>query len=103
MKKAGEEVKALTEKEGIPWDTSDYVNMPEWKPCPAYDKEKKGDFDLYLLNYRVPQHSMSHTQSNPFLNKLEARHRDNWILINRETAEKKGIANGNEIVIENTK
>ncbi len=103
MKKAGEDVKQVTESAKIPWDTSDYQPLPDWKPCPSYDKEKKGDFDMYLLNHRIPQHAFSHTQVNPMLSQLVEKHRDDYILINSETAARKGISNEDKIIVENTR
>src|SRR3989304_22477 len=42
----GEELKEVTDGMGLKWDFSDYVPLPEWLPCPAYDAVKRDGFDL---------------------------------------------------------
>ena len=103
MIEAGKEVDKVTHELGIPWDSSDYLPLPEWKPCPSYEKEKSKEFDLFLVNYKIPQQGFSLTDSkNNMLQNLTDRHRDNDILINPDTARTKGIADGDVILIENT-
>ena len=101
MKSAGEDVKKVTKDLGLNfWDTSDYQPLPDWKPCPAFVQENKREFDLYLVNYKVPQQPFSYGQNNSFLQLLTDRHRDDDILINSETARQKGIVDGDQIEIE---
>lgn len=104
MLNAGKEVEEVTKRLKIPWETSDYVPLPDWKPCPSYEKEKSEEFDMFVVNYKVPQQSWSSvTQSNPFLNQLSDKHQDFDIRMNSETAKRKGIRNGDTIVVENRK
>ncbi|MDG6998353.1 MAG: molybdopterin-dependent oxidoreductase, partial [Nitrososphaerota archaeon] len=101
MTKAGEEVDKVTKELGIPWDCSDYQPMPDWKPCPSYDPPR--GFDMFLINFKIPQQGFSVTdKSNPVLQQLTDRHRDNDLLINPKTAEEKNIRDGDTIMIENT-
>ncbi len=89
--KAGEDVKQLTTEMGIPWDTSDYQPLPDWKPCPAYE-EKWPEYDLYPVMYRVPFHTYSHTANNVWLNEIGEHHPyAYYILINSQTAKRKGL------------
>ncbi len=99
MKRAGEEVEKVTKELGIPWDTSDYQNLPDWKPCAAHTK-RSTQFDLVLVNYKVPQLSFSFTHSNSVLLQLAERSRADDLLINTTTAEKKGIRDGDEVWVE---
>ena len=101
MTRAGEEVDRVTKQLGIPWDCSDYQPLPDWKPCPSYDPPP--GFDMFLINFKIPQQGFSVTdKSNPVLQQLTDRHRDNDLLINPVTAEEKNIQDGDVIVIENT-
>jgi molybdopterin-containing oxidoreductase family molybdopterin binding subunit len=101
FKRLGREVKELTEKLSINnWDVSDYHPLPDWKSCPAF-KQTKEDHDLFLVNTKVPIHSLSHTSENPYLTELSDHygwHRD--FLINPQTAEKKGLKNGDEVTVD---
>ncbi|MBI2304101.1 MAG: molybdopterin-dependent oxidoreductase [Chloroflexi bacterium] len=97
---AGEQVRTVTEELGLPWDTSDYQPIPDWKPCPAYE-ERGSERDLYAVNYKVPFHYQSFTSENPWLNELSEQHPYAYkIMINTETAKRKGIQDGELIAVE---
>ena len=98
--KAGEEVKQLTEEMGIPWDTSDYQPLPDWKPCPAYE-EKWPEYDLYPVMYKVTFHTFSHTTNNVWLNEIGEHHPSAYyILINSQTAKRKELKDGDLVSLE---
>ena len=67
---------------------------------PVPHKEAK-DFPLYLITYkRMYRNQAGNTALNPILNMLGDDTDDNFILINRATAGKSGISNGDQLVIE---
>ncbi|MBI4528209.1 MAG: molybdopterin-dependent oxidoreductase [Deltaproteobacteria bacterium] len=81
-------------------DLSDYQCLPEWKPCSAYD-DRTPPYDLYVVNFKLPFHSLSFTTQNPWLTELSERHPYAYkIMINTETAARKGIKDGEEIWLE---
>jgi anaerobic selenocysteine-containing dehydrogenase len=89
----------VTEELGIPWDTSDYLALPDFKPCPSF--EHPPPHDLYLMNLKLPQHALSHTHRNPLLTALSARHGDlSSVMIHPRTADGLGIADGDRVVVE---
>ncbi len=97
---AGEAVKAYTDAKGLPWDTSDYTALIDYKPCltPA---EAPPAFDLWVVNQKLPFMSYSHTGENPWLTDLAARNTKVFTIgINAATARAKGIADGDTIVLE---
>ncbi len=96
--RAGEEVKAVTEELSIQWDTSDYSATLYWKPCDAYSEKPRDDF--YVVNYRVPIHSLSYTVENPWLNELGRYNGSYKIVMNREAASKRGIKDGDTVKLE---
>ncbi|MBI2935127.1 MAG: molybdopterin-dependent oxidoreductase [Chloroflexi bacterium] len=96
---AGRQIRQVTEKMGLDWDIEDYQSLPDWRPCPAY--RQKGDFDLFAVNFRVATHSQSFTMQNAWLNevaKLNPYSMQIWI--NAGTARKKGISDGDQILVE---
>jgi molybdopterin-containing oxidoreductase family molybdopterin binding subunit len=99
--KVGEGVKRVTEEMGINWwDISDYQPLPDWKPCPAYEEKVPG-YDLYVVNYKVPFHTFSITGNNMWLNEIGEYHPSAYnILINSQTAKRKGIKDGNLVSLE---
>lgn len=100
--KAGVAVKHLQETAGINLvDTSQYVALLDWQPCPSYNSEKK-EYDLYAINYKLPFHFFSHSTQNPWLNELGEHHIFAYdVMINTETARRKKISDGDTIWIEN--
>ena len=100
LKPAGEEVRRVTDEIGLHWDISDYQPLVEWKPCTAY-QEKRSDFDLYATSYKAYMDTFSVTQENPWLQELATKHP--WVhnvIINDETANRKGLKDGDTITIE---
>ena len=99
MKRAGADVERVTSELGMDWwDVSDYQPLPDWKPCPGFKAE--GEYDLFLVNYKVPQQPFSYGLGYGVLQALTDRHRDDDILINSKTAREKGIKDGDAISIE---
>lgn len=99
--RAGAEVQKVTESMGLKdWDVSDYEALPDWKPCPAYE-EKEGERDLLAFNFRVATHSFSWTAENPWLAELaEFNPYAQKVIINTETAKRKGIKDGDRVYVE---
>ncbi len=95
------DVEKTAAKLGIsPWDVSGYQPLPEWKQCPAQQKGGT-EYDLLLVNSKLPFHSHAYTAENPWLSELTDAHpygRD--VLINTETARKKGIKDDDEVCVE---
>ncbi len=99
---AGRRVKEVTERIGLKdWDISDYNALPEWKPCAAHTHSD--DFDLSACNFRVATHSMSWSAQNPWLAELaELNPYAQKILINTQTAKRKGIRDKEKVCVEST-
>ncbi|MBI2860911.1 MAG: molybdopterin-dependent oxidoreductase [Chloroflexi bacterium] len=97
---AGEDVKRVTKEIGIPWDVSDYQALPDWKPCPPYH-QKTPDHDLFAVNYKLPFHTWSSTPDNKWLDEIAQYHPyAYYILINGETARRKGIKDWDTVRLE---
>lgn len=98
---AGQEVKRVTDSMGLEdWDVSDYDALPFWKACDSYDSSKDR-FDLKAVTFRIPWHSQTFTDQNPWLCELaEFNPYAQKILINTETAKRKGIKDGDNICME---
>jgi len=81
------------------WDLNDYVPMPVWKSCASYTRSD--DFDLIAVNFRVPTHAQSYTAKNPWLSEVaELNPYAQKILINTETAARKGVRDRDKVCVE---
>ncbi|MDP7655441.1 MAG: molybdopterin dinucleotide binding domain-containing protein, partial [Roseibacillus sp.] len=97
---AGEEVKKVTDENHIPWDTSDYIPLMEWRPCPVQRSSPPG-YDLYLVNQKVPFLTFTFTGENPWLMDLAWRNSKIFTVgIHGETAKRKGIGENDQIELE---
>ncbi|MBI2361243.1 MAG: hypothetical protein HYV04_20445 [Deltaproteobacteria bacterium] len=97
---AGEDVRKFTQEHNIPWDTSDYIPLTEWRPCPAQTGSPP-EYDLFVVNQKVPFLTLSFTSENPWL--VDLAHRNAKVFpvgMNAATARRKGIAEGDQIEIE---
>ncbi|MFH1651233.1 MAG: molybdopterin-dependent oxidoreductase [Chloroflexota bacterium] len=98
---AGSQIEQIKKETGIPgFDTADFQPVPDWKPCASHE-EKRPDFDLYGIYYRLPVHTFTSTFGNPWLDEISRLnphiHR---IALNADTARRKGIKDGDRLEIE---
>lgn len=97
---AGRGVAEVVKESGFEWDVADYKPLPVWRPGPALRETKPG-FDLLAVPFRVPFLSHMWTTHNPWLVELAEHHP--WafkIIINVDAAAKRGIKDGDRIVVE---
>jgi len=94
-------VKKVTEELGMTWwDTSHYTPLIEWKPCPAHESDSL-EYDLYATSSRLSLHGHSISADNPWVDDICRHNRlDYNILLNTETGNKKGIKDGDAVVVE---
>ncbi len=95
-------IQSVAAELGYHVDTSDYMALPDWKPCPAYN-EVDPEFDLFGVNYKVPMHHHSVTARNPWLTEVSDRHPYfSHIMIGPEAARRRGIKDGDQVWVEST-
>ncbi|MBI4232876.1 MAG: molybdopterin-dependent oxidoreductase [Chloroflexi bacterium] len=98
---AGRQVGAVTQELGIPWDTSDYQPLPDWRPCPSYEEDPKDGYDLIAVNFKVPFQTFSITADNPIISEVSELHPYAYkILIGRQAAQERKIRDGDLITVE---
>ena len=83
----------------IPWDTSDYIPLAEWRPCPAHTP-KSPEFDLYLITAKAPYHSLTATGGNPLLNEVSDLLGYDSLVMHRDAAKRKGLEDGDWVEVE---
>jgi molybdopterin-containing oxidoreductase family molybdopterin binding subunit len=106
LPRAGEAAARVAARLGQPdWDISDYTALPDWRPCPSFEvsspADGKGAFDLFVVNFKIPFQTLSHSTQNPWLTDMSDRNPYAFkILINTEAAKRRGIADGAHISVE---
>ena len=85
---------------GLQIDSRSFRALPSWFQCAAQE-EALPEFDLIAVNYKLPFHAYNMTQDNPWLAEIADRHPYAYkVMINAETAANKGIADGDEILLQ---
>ncbi len=102
MLEAKEKIDKEAESLGISWDTSDYQPLPDWKPCVEYEVTDP-EYDLLPTYYTAAHQVDTWGLCNPWQRELaELDPYTNHIEINTETARRKGLSDGDEVMLEST-
>lgn len=101
MLEAKEKVEAEVAKLGIPWETDDYMPLPEWKPCVDHEIEDP-DFDLFPVYWTNAINTDTWQVQNAWINEINELDESCYFLeINSGTAAAKGIASGDKVRLSN--
>lgn len=97
---AGREVKAVVDQLGLEdWDVTPYQPLLHFHPCEAFHAD--GEYDLLIVNFKLPFQTFSVTAENPFIDEISRGNPYAYaVMMNRATAEAKGLADGDAVVVE---
>ncbi len=99
---AGQELGSMAQELKLDLDLSGFAPLPVWGPSSAH-KETRPDYDLYAVNYKLAFHAYSITQANPWLEDVSSHHPYAYkVWLNEETARRKGVRQGDPVVVEST-
>ncbi|MGE4272535.1 MAG: molybdopterin-dependent oxidoreductase [Desulfitobacterium sp.] len=92
--------KALEECQ-VPWEQVEtYTPNPNWYPCLDYEIPKPG-YELYPVFYTNAVNVDSWGQTNPWINEINENEPYGYtIVINKQTADAKGLKSGDDIILE---
>lgn len=97
---AGEKLKKVTDGLGLDWDFRPYTPLLTYFPCHAHEHEDE-DYDLFVVNFKIPFINFSITVENPWIDEIASGNPYTYnVMLNRVTAEKKGLEDGDRILIE---
>lgn len=96
------EVKEICEKIGIHFNWDYYTPLISYFPSVIYTELPEGsEFDLLGVSYRDPLHTHRFFAENPFIDEMSAGNPYTYnIVMNEDTARKKGIEEGDIICVE---
>ncbi|MFC1906211.1 molybdopterin dinucleotide binding domain-containing protein, partial [Chloroflexota bacterium] len=95
----GPTIKKLAEKAGVHANWEQYDGLVNWYPTPP--NKASEDYDLYCLSYRDILHTGSGTMQLPLVDEASMMNPYTYnIVINTETAQKKGLVDGDIVEIE---
>ena len=95
----GEKMKDVVDELGLEWDLSPYTPLLSYFPCHAHEHEDE-EYDLFVVNFKIPfiTFSLNH---NVWIDELATGNPYTYnVMLNRKTAEAKGLNDGDRIHIE---
>ncbi|MFQ5850612.1 MAG: molybdopterin-dependent oxidoreductase [Candidatus Binatia bacterium] len=100
LQEVGQQLDSMATEARMKVDTRGFQALPCWYPCAAQEQAPL-EYDLIAVNYKLPFHAKSMTQDNPWLVELASHHPYAYkFLVNAGTAIQKGIAEGDQVVVE---
>jgi anaerobic selenocysteine-containing dehydrogenase len=95
LKEVADQVEKVTTENGLPrLDLTPFQPLPDWRPCRSH-QEKRSEYDLFVVWRRDSLVAQRWTHQHPWLD--EACEIDPYVyhvIINSDTAEKKGLKIG---------
>jgi anaerobic selenocysteine-containing dehydrogenase len=96
-----EKIEAINKETGLGFRTDQFTPYISWTPSSIHQVDNPG-FDLYCFSYRDIIHSGTFTMEQPWIDEVSRMNPYTYnITLNRQTAEKKGLKEGDIIEIEN--
>jgi anaerobic selenocysteine-containing dehydrogenase len=93
------DVKKVTDELGLDWDFAPYNPLLQYFACDAHKED--GDFDLITVNFKVPFQTFSVTAENVWVDEIaSANPYLHKVMVNAATARKKGLQDGDHVIIE---
>ncbi len=97
--KAGEDLKVIVDKLGIPWDFTPYSPTPVFIPCEAHRKDEA--YDLIATNHKLPFHTFSVSGENIYIDEISAANPYAYkVMLNSAVARQKGLKDGERVCVE---
>jgi anaerobic selenocysteine-containing dehydrogenase len=97
--RTGRSMKALAARLGLDWDRSPYTPLPRFFPCEALGEG--GDYDLFIVNFKLPFQNHSVSGENLYIDEISSANPYAYqVMLNRRTAERKGLQDGDRVRIE---
>jgi molybdopterin-containing oxidoreductase family molybdopterin binding subunit len=99
----GEGIEKIAKELDIEMDWKQYLPVPEWFPCHPHLVDDPR-YDLYCFAYRDPLHTNACSMEQPWLDEASRMNPYTYnITMNTETAQQKGLKNGDTIELESDK
>lgn len=96
----GRAVKKVADQLGLKdWDVTPYAPLLSFHACEAL--EQVGDYDLFIVNFKLPYQTFSITAENPWIDEISRASPYAYnVMMNSRTAREKGLRDGERVRIE---
>lgn len=102
MLEAKEKVDAKVKELDIPWETDDYIPLPEWRPGVEFYADDPA-YDIFPVYYTNASNTDTWTVQNAWLNEVNEEDGVTYLIeMNTATAAEKGLASGDTVRLTST-
>ena len=102
MLEAKEKVEAKVAELDIPWETDDYIPLPEWRPVVEFYADDPA-YDIFPVYYTNASNTDTWTVQNAWLNEVNEEDGITYLIeMNTATAAEKGLASGDTVRLTST-
>ena len=102
MLEAKEKVEAKVAELDIPWETDDYIPLPEWRPGVEFYADDPV-YDIFPVYYTNASNTDTWTVQNAWLNEVNEEDGITYLIeMNTATAAEKGLASGDTVRLTST-
>lgn len=102
MLEAKEKVEAKVAELDIPWETDDYIPLPEWRPGVEFYADDPA-YDIFPVHYTNASNTDTWTVQNAWLNEVNEEDGITYLIeMNTATAAEKGLASGDTVRLTST-
>ena len=102
MLEAKEKVEAKVAELDIPWETDDYIPLPEWRPGVEFYADDPA-YDIFPVYYTNASNTDTWTVQNAWLNEVNEEDGVTYLIeMNAATAAAKGLASGDTVRLTST-
>ena len=102
MLEAKEKVEAKVAELDIPWETDDYIPLPEWRPGVEFYADDPA-YDIFPVYYTNASNTDTWTVQNAWLNEVNEEDGITYLIeMNTATAAEKGLASGDTVRLTST-
>ena len=97
----GVELKTVIDALGIEWDFRPYDPLVRHIPCDEYHHQEGDEYDLLIVNFKVPFQTQSISQQNIWLDEISRANPYTFnVMMHPSAAERKGLEDGDRVLVE---
>jgi molybdopterin-containing oxidoreductase family molybdopterin binding subunit len=98
---AGENLRTIIDELGIKWDFRPYQPLINYIPCHEHHHEDGDEYDLLIVNFKVPFQTQSISQQNIWLDEISRANPYTFnVMMHPSAADRKGLRSGDRVLIE---
>ncbi|MBT3990045.1 MAG: molybdopterin-dependent oxidoreductase [Rhodospirillaceae bacterium] len=97
---AGEDLKPVIDELGLEWDFRPYNPLVQHIRCEEHDHEEGDEYDLLIVNFKVPFQTQTISQQNIWLDEVSRANPYTFnVMMHPSAAKRKGLKDGDRVLV----